>query len=393
MISADSLIDAATAQGFSFFTGVPCSYLSPVINRVISRSDCRYVGATSEGESVAIAAGAWLAGRDTVVMCQNSGLGNAVNPLTSLNRPFLIPTLLLVTWRGKPGEPDEPQHLLMGQKTQALLQTIEIPSIDFPSEELSVMNALSSARNHMDSANLPFAMILSRGAVSPSILKRPANPEREWIGKFEDCRTGLLDTTRQEALEVVIANLSEETAIIATTGMCGRELFTISDREQHFYQVGSMGAASAVALGVALNVESPVVVLDGDGAALMKMGNMATIGSNAPENLIHVILDNAAHDSTGGQATVSPNVDFAGVALSCGYKAAWRCDSPDGFQAALRSAIEMRGPTMVHMQIAPGSMRNLGRPTIAPSDVARRFRTFLRSLNTTHQSFQKAADI
>ncbi len=379
MISADSFIDAAITHGFSFFCGVPCSYLSPVINRVISRTDCRYVGATSEGEAVAIAAGAWLAGRDAVVMCQNSGLGNAVNPLTSLNRPFLIPALLLVTWRGRPDEPDEPQHLLMGQKTQALLETIEIPSMGFPTDELSLRNAIASVRERFSSNRLPFAMVLRRGVVEPSTLNSPEIPERDWIGTYEDRRTGFRQTSRQKALETVLKTVSDETAIIATTGMCGRELFTISDREQHFYQVGSMGAASAIGLGVALNTEKPVLVLDGDGAALMKMGNMATIGANSPEKLVHVILDNAAHDSTGGQATASPNVDFAGVALACGYKAAWSCDSVDEFHRALQNAVAVRGPAMVHMQIATGSMRNLGRPTIGPSDVAIRFQRFLKS--------------
>ena len=164
---------------------------------------------------------------------------------------------------------------------------------------------------------------------------------------------------------------------MATTGKCGRELFTLADRPQHLYQVGSMGCASAMGLGVALHTPRPVVVLDGDGAALMKLGNLATIGSRAPANLVHVVLDNGVHDSTGGQATVSPNVDFAAVALACGYASGASADSLAGFERALAATHTEPGPHLIHVRIAPGSLANLGRPTIKPPEVARRFRQFL----------------
>jgi phosphonopyruvate decarboxylase len=151
----------------------------------------------------------------------------------------------------------------------------------------------------------------------------------------------------------------------------------LADRPQHLYQVGSMGGASGMGLGVALNVSRPVVVLDGDGAALMKLGSFATIGAYAPANLIHVVLDNGVHDSTGGQPTVSSSVDFAGVALACGYRYAASCDTLDAFASACRAAAPGPKPALIHARIAPGSMSKLGRPTIAPKDVARRFKTFL----------------
>jgi phosphonopyruvate decarboxylase len=165
--------------------------------------------------------------------------------------------------------------------------------------------------------------------------------------------------------------------VIATTGKCGRELFTLADRPQHLYQVGSMGGASGMGLGVALNVSRPVVILDGDGAALMKLGSFATIGAYAPANLIHVVLDNGVHDSTGGQPTVSSSVDFAGVALACGYRHAISCATLDQFAPAYRLAAAGPKPALVHARIARGSMSKLGRPTIAPANVARRFRAFL----------------
>jgi phosphonopyruvate decarboxylase len=180
-------------------------------------------------------------------------------------------------------------------------------------------------------------------------------------------------------LEAFLDVADDEMAVIATTGKCGRELFTLADRPSHLYQVGSMGGASAMGLGVALNSTKTVVVLDGDGALLMKMGNLATIGAYGPKNLIHIVLDNGVHDSTGGQATVSASVDFAAVAVACGYRYAARCQTLEGFGLALRNAVTHPKPSLIHVHIAPGSLNTLGRPTIGPADVARRFKDFLAS--------------
>jgi phosphonopyruvate decarboxylase len=169
----------------------------------------------------------------------------------------------------------------------------------------------------------------------------------------------------------------QSAAIVATTGKAGRELFTLADRKQHLYQVGSMGCASGMGLGVALNVRRPVIVLDGDGAALMKLGTMATIGARAPSNLVHIVLDNGVHDSTGGQATVSATADFADIALACGYSLVASCTGLTGFETGLRSALAATGPCLVHVRIAPGSIEKLGRPTVSPPEIARRFRSFL----------------
>jgi phosphonopyruvate decarboxylase len=193
-------------------------------------------------------------------------------------------------------------------------------------------------------------------------------------------------------LERLLRIVDDDTGIIATTGKCGRELFTIADRPQHLYQVGSMGGATGMGLGVALNTERPIVVLDGDGAALMKLGTFATVGAYAPRNLIHIVLDNGVHDSTGGQATVSASVDFAAVALACGYAWAASANTLDGFEAALMAAQEGPKPALIHMRIAPGSMAKLGRPTITPGDVARRFKTFLaQGANVAPKSPERVA--
>lgn len=376
MITADAFMDAASAAGFDFYTGVPCSYLTPLINGVLSNRSLRYVGAASEGEAVAIAAGAWLAGRQTVAMCQNSGLGNMVNPLTSLNAPFAIPTLLITTWRGRPGEPDEPQHVVMGEITQDLLGLMGIEQRPFPNTADDVAPALTQATAAMAASSQPFAFVMAKGDVadtaldqSPRTLPKP--------GVYADHRRHGERHTRVAVLEHFLALTDDATAVIATTGKSGRELFTLADREQHLYQVGSMGGAAGMALGVALNTPKRVVVIDGDGAALMKLGTLATIGAEAPANLVHLLLDNGVHDSTGGQATVSASVDFARVALACGYAHAASVDDLAGFDAAWAEATAAAGPAMIHLRIAPGSMKTLGRPTVTPEAVARRFKAFL----------------
>jgi phosphonopyruvate decarboxylase len=376
VIEADAFLGPAHARGFGFYAGVPCSFLTPIINRVISNPALEYVGATSEGEAVAVAAGAWLAGEKTVVMCQNSGLGNAVNPLTSLSFPFRIPTLLVVTWRGQPGIGDEPQHELMGQITARLLDTMRIPHRPFPATIEDVEPALTVAEGEMARSELPFGLVMAKNTVRDDGLdEKPADPRPP--GARRDLRQHGPRPGRVQVLERFLGVVPETAAVVATTGKCGRELFTLADRPQHLYQVGSMGCASAMALGVALHTPRPVVVLDGDGAALMKLGNLATIGSRAPANLIHVVLDNGVHDSTGGQATVSGSVDFAAVALACGYSSGASCDSLPGFEQALGATRGYPGPHLIHVQIVPGSLARLGRPTVTPPEVARRFRKFL----------------
>ena len=376
MIRVDEFLAPARQRGFDFYTGVPCSFLTSTINRVISDRGLAYVGAASEGEAVAIASGAWLAGRKTVVMCQNSGLGNAVNPLTSLNYPFRIPTLMIVTWRGQPGLKDEPQHELMGPITESLLDVIEVPHRHFPQETGDVAPALDAAEAAMDETGLPFAFVMAKGSVEDEALdEAPLTPRPP--GEHADLCHGGARPRRIDILERLLAIVPAEAGVIASTGKSGRELFTLDDRDQHLYQVGSMGCASGMGLGVALNSDRKVVVLDGDGAALMKMGAMATVGAQRPDNLIHVVLDNGVHDSTGGQATVSAIVSFAEVALACGYAAAASCDTADGFESAFMTACGAPGPHLIHARIAPGSIDNLGRPTVKPSEVARRFKAFL----------------
>ena len=379
MIAADDFLGPARERGYDFYTGVPCSFLTSIINRVISDRSLDYVGAASEGEAVAIASGAWLAGRRTVVMCQNSGLGNTVNPLTSLNFPFRIPTMMVVTWRGQPGLKDEPQHELMGQITDSLLDVMRIPHAAFPQEADDVAASLDQAETAMAETDLPFGFIMPKGSVADEDLDEALLPTRD-KGVVSDLSGAGGDNAlpaRIETLERLLAEVPANAGVVASTGKCGRELFTLDDRDQHLYQVGSMGCAAGMGLGVALNSDRPVVVLDGDGAALMKMGTIATVGAYAPDNLIHIVLDNGVHDSTGGQSTVSANVEFADIAAACGYRTAAKCDTLTGFSEAFTAARDGIGPHMIHARIKPGSLEKLGRPTVKPPEVARRFQAFL----------------
>jgi phosphonopyruvate decarboxylase len=390
MITAAEFIAEAARHDFDFYTGVPCSFLSPLINGVMSNTTLKYVGAASEGEAVAIAAGAWLAGRKAVVMCQNSGLGNAINPLTSLNEPFRIPTLLITTWRGQPGIPDEPQHMVMGRITQRLLSVIGVEHAPFPKTQETLPAALALAVERMAQRDLPFAFVMEKDSVRDDGLHQlPRARPGEGIRNVLTAAGEL--PTRAAVLERFLALVAPAAAVVATTGKCGRELFTLADRPQHLYQVGSMGGATGMGLGVALGTSTPVIVLDGDGAALMKLGTLATVGAYQPGNFIHILLDNGVHDSTGGQATASASVDFAAVALACGYRYAAACSTLQGFEAAYGEAALGSKPAFIHVRIAPGSMSKLGRPTIAPSAVARRFKAFLAEVGNAGAASRRVA--
>ena len=228
--------------------------------------------------------GSYLAGKQTVTMCQNSGLGNMVNPLTSLNYPFRVPTLLITTWRGEPGRTDEPQHVLMGQITHQLLETMRIPWMKFPEEIEKVDEVITKADAIMRETQLPFALVMSEGSVEEHELQSKPVIERvrtevSTPGERASCGQRMI---RTEALQTILEALQGNEAIVATTGKTGRELFTIADRPNHLYVVGGMGRASAIGLGICLGKpHQPVVVIDGDGGALMKLGALATIGSPA----------------------------------------------------------------------------------------------------------------
>lgn len=370
MIASNYFADQLIGQGFKFFCGVPCSFLTALTNEVLERDDARYFSASSEGEALAMATGAGLAGELGVVMCQNSGLGNMVNPLTSLNEPFKMPVLLITTWRGEPGIPDEPQHRQMGDITPDLLNLLGIEWMTLPTEPEQIHSVIQQAKSRMLETQKPFALIVQKGVLSPAN-KKPA-----------DKITCTLPT-RMSVLSTLTHLIPANAPVIATTGKTGRELFTVADKDQHLYCVGSMGYANALAHGLALSTKQTVFVLDGDGAAIMHLGNFATIGAYGTQNLVHILLDNGTYDSTGGQPTVSTSIDFVALAKAAGYQTMESCQSIDEIPAAFE-AFKQPGPHLLHIRIQPGSMKNLGRPTITPDQVAQRLRTFLSEKESTH---------
>ena len=374
MINAEAFIEAARGLGFSHYTGVPCSYLTPFINYVINDEQLTYISSANEGDAVATAAGLTLGGKRAVAMMQNSGLGNAVNPLTSLAQTFDIPVLLIVTHRGKPGQTDEPQHELMGKITGEMFGLMDIPWEPFPTEERDIEPALERVDRYCTQRQRPYALLLERGAVAPHPLQAEAIPSRAGSRCLRESLTGGDQRpSRNQALREIMRHTPVHGSIlVGTTGYTGRELFAIDDRSNQLYMVGSMGCASSLALGISLaRPDLEVTVVDGDGAALMRMGNLATIGSYGQGNLAHVLLDNGVHESTGSQATVSANVSFADIAAACGYGLA-----VDGAGLAvirdLYTRKDVNGPRFAHLRITPGIPADLPRPDTPPRDVLRR---------------------
>ncbi|MGI4815279.1 MAG: phosphonopyruvate decarboxylase [Janthinobacterium lividum] len=341
----------------------------------------RYLSATNEGDAVALMAGVTLGGRRGVTMMQNSGLGNAVSPLTSLTWTFKLPQLLIITWRGEPGVADEPQHALMGPITPAMLDTMEIAWEKFPTEREAIGPALARAVAHMDATGRPYALLMSKGSVAPYTLEAAPPLRREtrctaapWTA---DSAVSTLPS-RQQALQRVMARTPlEGSVVLASTGFCGRELYALEDRANQLYMVGSMGCIAVLALGLALaRPDLRVLAVDGDGAALMRMGAFATLGAYGPPNLFHLLLDNGAHDSTGGQATVSPNVSFAAIAAACGYAWAEEGDQLDIVDALL-DADAAAGPRFARLAIRTGTPDGLPRPTVTPVQVKQRLQRHL----------------
>ncbi len=387
MIKADDFLTQCKNHKISFFSGTPCSYLKPLINAVIDDSDIDYFGATNEGDAVAMVCGAQMTQRRGVVMFQNSGLGNAVNAITSLSFPFRFPFIMIVTQRGQPGgPPDEPQHELMGQITEEILTLMRIKWEYFPDNADEMRESLSRAVQHMDEQKQPFAYVLRKGTIEKQELKKEKSEtpigRREYI--FKECleKNYSERATRTSALEVVLTHRKSDDLLIVTTGKAGRELYTLKDDQQHFYMVGSMGCASPFALGGALcNKDKRWVVIDGDAAVLMRMGNLATVGTFGPEDYLHIVLDNEVNDSTGGQVTISSEVSLAATALSCGYKNAYSTDDLSELDKILTSKEIEKGPSLIHFRIKKGSPAELGRPKIKPYEVKERMMNYLAGQN------------
>jgi phosphonopyruvate decarboxylase len=374
VIRPQDFFEALREAQVTLFAGVPDSLLKDFCAYVTDHAPReRHVITANEGGAVALAMGHHLAtGEVGLVYMQNSGLGNTVNPLTSLADPAVygVPMLLLVGWRGLPGEHDEPQHVKMGQVTLTTLEAIGVPATVLPSDLEGGRRALAGALADAKTRRAPHALVVKKGTFDA--YKLTAKDESPYA------------MTREAAIERVVGALPAGACVVATTGMPSRELFEIRERrgEPHasdFLTVGGMGHASQIALGVALaRREARVVCLDGDGAVLMHMGGLSTIGQTAPRSYHHVVLNNGAHDSVGGQPTVAFAVDLPATARAMGYRSAETVTTEAELAARLPAFFASEGPALLEIRVKKGARKDLGRPTQSPQALTRDFSGFLR---------------
>ena len=359
---------------FDFFAGVPDSQLKALCSYLYDEYGVsnRHVIAANEGNAVALAAGYHLAtGKTPVVYLQNSGLGNIVNPVASLlnGKVYGIPCLFIVGWRGEPGVHDEPQHLFQGEITLALLKDLDIPAfvIDKATTEEQVRAKLNEYRD-----------LFVRGRQAAFVVRKGG---LDYSGKAAYGNRFTL--TREEAVGRIAAG-SGDGVIVSTTGKASRELFEYRESRgmghaHDFLTVGSMGHSSSIALGIAMQKpERQVWCIDGDGAVLMHMGAMALIGANRPANLIHIVLNNEAHESVGGMPTVAGRMDLPAIALACGYPGAVSVDTAEKLDRALAAAKAGHELAFIEAKCALGAREDLGRPTATPVENKQAFMEFLR---------------
>ena len=363
MIEPKQFIERLRAGGVEFFAGVPdsllknlCAYITDNVSRENN------IIAANEGGAVALAAGYHLAtGKTGCVYMQNSGEGNAVNPLLSLMDAdvYRMPLLLVIGWRGEPGVHDEPQHVKQGKVTLSLLDAMGIPyAVLDENWEGQVDEALRVIRE----TNGIYALIVRKGTFEEYKLQNQV--ASDWA------------LGREEAIKIVVDKLREDDIVVSTTGMISRELFEYREAKHQghahdFLTVGSMGHASQIALGIALQKpERRVVVFDGDGALLMHMGGMAIIGDYAPKNLVHIVFNNGAHDSVGGQPTVGQKIDVEAIAKAVGYADVISVDSQMSLMAAMNhvNCAVIDGVSLINVNVRKGNRKDLGRPTTTPQE-------------------------
>ena len=362
-----------TNSKIEFFTGVPDSLLKEFclcIDDKVSKKN--HIIAANEGNALAIAAGNYLStGKIPMVYMQNSGLGNAVNPLLSLCDPdvYSIPLLLMIGWRGEPGAIDEPQHIKQGKIQLDLLRTLGVP-FEIIEKDDKYINQIKFGLNTAKNNKSPFVFLIRKGTFE----KYNKKPKKSY-------NKGL---TRELALEIILNSFDKDTVIVSTTGKASREIFEIRENqnqshEQDFLTVGSMGHCSSIALGIALSKSKrKVVCLDGDGAFIMHMGILTTIGSIKPKNFYHILLNNKVHESVGGQDTAAKNVDLSAIVDAVGTNNIFSAGSEIDLIKNMTIFVDSTGPSFFEVNIKEGSRKNLGRPTIKPVNNKENFMNFLK---------------
>lgn len=373
MIRPQFFVEALKDNGIDCFAGVPdsllkniCAYMTDTLPRE------QNIIAANEGGAIGIAAGYHLAtGKIACVYMQNSGEGNIVNPLASLTdkEVYNIPVLLLIGWRGKPGEHDEPQHIKQGKITTGLLNTLGIDYTVLSKDEEKAKSQIESAVRYMTETNEVYALVIEKDTFEAYALK-----------SIQDIP---LPLSREEAIKTVASFMGEKDIAVSTTGMISRELFEHrtamgENHERDFLTVGSMGHASQIALGLSLQKkERRVWCFDGDGAMIMHMGNLAITASLSPKNFIHVLFNNGAHDSVGGQPTVGLDIDLCNIAKSVGYKQVFSINTAKELQSVMGVINNIEGPIFLQVCVKKGNRKDLGRPTKTPIQNKEAFMKFL----------------
>ncbi len=372
-IKPNDFFNELTGHGVEFFAGVPDSLLKEFCLCIDdSVSGDQHIITANEGNAVAMATGHYLSLKSLpLVYMQNSGLGNAVNPLLSLCDldVYSIPMLVMIGWRGEPGVKDEPQHIKQGKVQLELLDALDIPyeiiSKDDDQFATKISNAVKTAKNE----SRPTVLLIKKGT-----FKKYDNA----IQKSDNHRMN-----REEALEIILENLNDNTIIVSTTGKTSREIFEIREKrgqshEQDFLTVGSMGHCSSIALGIALSKPNrEVVCIDGDGAMLMHLGSLTTIASLRPKNFRHILMNNEVHESVGGQNTAAKNVDMSAIVKAVGACKMFKAETPAELKTNITEFMTSAGPSFFEIKIRPGSRADLGRPTVKPIDNKENFMKFL----------------
>lgn len=375
MISPKLFIESLKDNGVDFFAGVPDSLLKNVCAYITDfiPSDHNIITA-NEGSAIGVAVGHYLAtGKIPLVYMQNSGIGNAVNPLLSLadKKVYSIPLLLMIGWRGEPGIHDEPQHITQGELTLDLLETMSIPYIILPKEATNLKIILKEFIEMCKRDSKPYAIIIKKDTFEKY--------------KLQNETQNHYPLSREEALKLVVKNLPSDSVIVSTTGKLSRELYEFRDEknESHasdFLTVGSMGHSSSIALGISLaKPNRKVICFDGDGAFIMHMGAITNIGQLAPKNYIHILFNNGAHESVGAQPTLGFNILIPEIALACGYKKAFSVSSPSEIEETLKKVIRQDGPLLIEIKVGINSREDLGRPKTSPIENKNHLMNFLEN--------------
>ncbi len=358
MISCKLFYNILKKVNFNFFTGIPDSTFKNWISFLVDHNgkDLQNIIASNECEAIALCAGYHLAtNKIGIVYMQNSGLGKAINPLTSLcdKDVYSIPILLFLGWRGEPGKNDAQQHKKMGRIMLPLLDTLEIPYSILEPNVKQIEKTLKNALNYLEKNNSPYAIVLRKNFFDNYELKRNI------VNNYE--------LTREEALNLIMKNIKDDDIVISTTGFTSRELFEYreankKDHYKSFYNIGSMGCASSIGLSIAIQrPERKIFVFDGDGAAIMQLGVFTTVGNYSPSNFIHIIFDNHAHESTGGQPTNSHSINFLQTAIACNYKSGIIVKSREELINALNGVKKQKGPFILVIKIKKRHRTDLGR--------------------------------